>query len=179
MTSHPTSIHGVKLFKLTRHHDTRGAFCEAFRASWLRPDQRWSQWNISQSNTGVLRGLHFHLRQSDYWTVTAGRILVALVDLRPDSPAYLKSDCLEMGVESAESLIIPPGVLHGYRALTDATVMYLVDHEYDGSDEYGVHWADPALALPPKWYDGPTPVLSPRDASAPGLAEVLKNHKII
>jgi hypothetical protein len=51
----------------------------------------------------------------------------------------------------------PPGVCHGYKILADATVMYLVDVEYTGKDEYGVRWNDPALGLPADWYGGPSP----------------------
>ncbi len=167
------AIRDVKLCQLQRHADSRGAFCEAFRASWFTGQRQWSQWNISRSGANVLRGLHFHRLQTDYWTVTGGHVVVALVDLRPDSASYRHGLCLEMREEDGLSLLIPPGVLHGYRALVDSTVMYLVDREYTGQDEFGVHWADRDLGLPESWYAGASPVLSPRDASAPRLADVL------
>jgi len=62
--------------------------------------------------------------------------------------------------------------LHGYKISTDATIMYLVDVEYTGKDEFGVRWNDPALKLPASWYEGPEPSLSKRDATAPMLKDL-------
>lgn len=168
-----TAINGVKLFKPQVFGDGRGAFFEAFRASWLNNDrQRWVQWNISKSAGNVVRGLHFHKLQTDYWLVTDGKIQVALVDLRAKSPTFRTAITLILDATEPQGLVIPPGVIHGYKILVDATVMYLVDVEYTGKDEYGVRWNDPALKLPPSWYDGPTPTLSGRDAAAPLLADL-------
>ncbi|MDQ3448380.1 MAG: dTDP-4-dehydrorhamnose 3,5-epimerase [Chloroflexota bacterium] len=60
---------------------------------------------------------------------------------------------------------------HGFNALSDLELVYLVTNEFDGSDEFGFRWDDPAAAVP--W---PTsqPILSERDASAPDLAAVLR-----
>ncbi len=167
-----TEIDGAKLIKPKVWGDERGAFYEAFRASWFSKDQRWSQWNVSQSSSNVVRGLHFHKLQTDYWVVTSGRIMVALVDLRPNSRTKGAATCLALDVNEPQGLYIPPGVLHGYKILADATVMYLVDMEYTGKDEYGVRWNDPDLGLPQSWYDGPEPTLSNRDAAAPLLKDL-------
>ena len=169
-----TAIAGVQLLKPTCFQDGRGFFFEAFRASWFAGDRRWVQWNVSRSNAGVLRGLHFHRRQTDYWLVVDGSAQVALVDARNSSPTYRHAICLTLDIADPQGLIIPPGVLHGYRAVRDATVMYLLDQEYDASDEHGVRWDDRELGLPEAWYVGPTPVLSPRDANAPTWAEAMK-----
>jgi len=167
-----TTIAGVRLVPLKRIEDSRGVFFEAFRASWLDNNRRWVQWNFSRSVSGVVRGLHFHRRQSDYWLVTEGRLLAALVDVRRQSPTFRTAACVELEAANPQALIIPPGVLHGYRALTDVTVQYLLDQEYDASDEYGVRWDDPELRLPAAWREGPPPVLSQRDRTAPRLADV-------
>jgi dTDP-4-dehydrorhamnose 3,5-epimerase len=168
-----TAIHGTLLFTPKIFGDDRGAFFEAFRASWLAPARPMVQWNISRSAAGVVRGLHYHRLQSDYWLVPAGHIRVALVDLRPKSATYKRALCLELRDDKPQGLLIPPGVLHGYSILRDATVMYLVDVEYTGKDEFGVRWNDPALALPPQWYDTPSPTLSTRDATAPMLKDAV------
>lgn len=167
-----TTITGVRLAPLKRIEDPRGVFFEAFRASWLGNDRPWIQWNFSRSVGGVVRGLHFHRRQSDYWLVTEGRLLAALVDVRRQSPTFRTALCVELDSAKPQALVIPPGVLHGYRALTDVTVQYLLDQEYDASDEYGVRWDDPDLRLPAAWSEGPAPVLSQRDSNAPRLADV-------
>jgi len=168
-----TSLPGVLLANLSPHDDDRGTFAEIFRASWFPGDRRWVQWNVSRSRAGVLRGLHFHLQQTDYWFLVEGSLLVALVDLRPNSPSYRRALCLEMHTGVPQGVIIPPRVLHGYRALRDVTTMYLIDRDYSGGDEYGVRWDDPDLGLPETWRGGPPPLLSPRDAGAPSLADVL------
>jgi dTDP-4-dehydrorhamnose 3,5-epimerase len=170
ITTVPTGIDGAKLTKLTVWEDERGAFLEAFRASWFADKQRWVQWNISKSTGGVVRGLHFHKLQTDYWIAVAGKLQVALVDLRPKSPTYKVAKCLMLDSAEPEGLYIPPGILHGYRIMTEATIMYLVDVEYTGKDEFGVQWNDPALGLPSSWYDGPAPAVSRRDSTAPLLA---------
>ncbi|MBI5395609.1 MAG: dTDP-4-dehydrorhamnose 3,5-epimerase family protein [Verrucomicrobia bacterium] len=167
-----TAIAGVQLVTFNRIEDSRGVFFEAFRASWLGGNRRWVQWNFSRSAGGVVRGLHFHRRQSDYWLVTEGRLMAALVDVRKQSPTFRAALCVELDAAQPQALVIPPGVLHGYRALTDVTVQYLLDQEYDASDENGVKWDDPDLRLPEAWYRGPAPVLSGRDAKAPRLADV-------
>ena len=162
-----TGIDGALLFTPKIFGDDRGAFFEAFRASWLAPAKPMVQWNISRSAAGVVRGLHYHRLQSDYWLVPAGHIRVALVDLRPKSPTHRKGVCLELRDNKPQGLLIPPGVLHGYSIIRDATVMYLVDVEYTGKDEYGVRWNDPALAIPWPIAD---PILSERDRALPCLA---------
>jgi dTDP-4-dehydrorhamnose 3,5-epimerase len=167
-----TNIDGVKLARPKVFGDDRGAFFEALRSSWFNDRQRWVQWNVSKSAAGVVRGLHFHKLQTDYWLVTTGSLLVALVDLRPNSPTHRAAACIPLDAAEPQGLYIPPGVLHGYKIVRDATVMYMVDVEYTGKDEYGVRWNDPALKLPPNWYDGPPPTLSNRDAAAPMLAEL-------
>src|ERR1700728_1040357 len=68
ITIDPVGIDGVKLAKLTVWEDERGSFFEAFRASWFTEQrQKWVQWNVSRSTGSVVRGLHFHKLQTDYW----------------------------------------------------------------------------------------------------------------
>lgn len=159
------SIAGVKLVRLTAWSDERGTFMETFRRSWF-PERTWDvmQTNCSYSRKGVLRGLHFHHRQVDYWFVPSGEIRVGLADLRPHSPTYRASQTIEIGEHDPVGVFIPIGVAHGFLALTDAALTYLVDNYYDGEDERGVAWNDPALAV--AW--GVTdPILSNRDRQNP------------
>jgi dTDP-4-dehydrorhamnose 3,5-epimerase len=167
-----TGIDGAKLVLLDMFGDERGSFFEVFRASWFDPRQRWAQWNVSRSTGNVVRGLHFHKLQTDFWMVPSGKIQVALVDLRAKSPTHRTAKTIILEESEPRGLYIPPGVLHGYKIVKEATVMYLVDVEYTGKDEYGVRWNDPALGLPADWYDGQTPTLSNRDAKAPMLKDL-------
>ncbi|MGH2544416.1 MAG: dTDP-4-dehydrorhamnose 3,5-epimerase family protein [Ardenticatenaceae bacterium] len=163
-------IDGVQIAELEIWSDERGRFLETFRKEWF-PQRTWDrvQTNRSDSKAGVLRGLHYHFHQVDYWYVARGRIRVGLADLRPDSPTYRRSAAIEIGEEDARGLYIPAGVAHGFVALTDATLTYLVDNYYDNNDEHGVRWDDPQLAVP---WGVAAPLLSARDRQNPLLADI-------
>lgn len=158
-------IAGVKVVDLKPFGDDRGRFIETFRTEWF-PERSWAQIqsNRSDSIAGVLRGLHYHFRQVDYWYVLQGRIRIGLADLRRSSPTHGASAVLDVDDATPQGLFIPTGVAHGYLALTDATIVYVVDQFYNGNDEMGVAWNDPDLAV--QW--GVThPFLSNRDQQNP------------
>jgi dTDP-4-dehydrorhamnose 3,5-epimerase len=128
------------------------------------------QTNRSDSAAGVLRGLHYHHNQVDYWYVVNGVIRVGLADIRPSSPTYMHTQTIEMGEQNNIGLFIPCGVAHGFLALTDATHTYIVDNYYNGgADENGVAWNDPDLAVA---WGVETPILSGRDAANPRLRDI-------
>jgi dTDP-4-dehydrorhamnose 3,5-epimerase len=123
------------------------------------------QGNHSHSQAGVLRGLHFHARQADAWYVVRGQARVGLADLRTqtETPAALTVDLSE---DDPATLYIPPGVAHGFAALTEIDLVYWVTHYFDSKDEHGVAWNDPTLAVP---WQIENPILSDRDATAERL----------
>jgi dTDP-4-dehydrorhamnose 3,5-epimerase len=163
-------VHGVKFAHLSPRSDERGRFLETFRKQWF-PERSWEifQSNRSDSRAGVLRGLHYHFHQVDYWYVPSGMIRVGLADLRASSPTYRAVQCIEIGDDNQVGIFIPIGVAHGFYAITDATLTYLVDNYYDGADELGVAWNDPQLAVP---WRVRAPILSARDMANPLLGEI-------
>jgi dTDP-4-dehydrorhamnose 3,5-epimerase len=166
----PEAMPGVRVVPLKAHVDARGRFTETYRQEWFPGRPAMVQGNRSDSEPNVLRGLHYHLRQADYWYVPAGRVLVALADLRASSPVRGAVTTFEIGEGHEVGVYIPPGVAHGYYALVRATMTYLVDRYYDTNDELGVAWDDPELAIP--WpFDG-QPLLSPRDQKNPRVADL-------
>jgi dTDP-4-dehydrorhamnose 3,5-epimerase len=189
MNRAPSSLRGVRFGSIARFADSRGSFREVWRSSafaTLTPDEsgapagsepRFVQANLSNSALGVLRGLHYHRHQLDYWTVTAGRAFVALVDVRPlvegSGPSAIV-ETRELAVD--DWVVIPAGVAHGFLALEPLDLLYLVTNEYDGADELGFAWDDPAVGVPwpavPGTSDG-RPILSERDQSNPPLAELV------
>jgi dTDP-4-dehydrorhamnose 3,5-epimerase len=185
----PSGLRGVRYGAVIRHGDARGSFRELWRASSfgeLAADEtggpdgvppRFVQANVSTSAAGVLRGLHYHRSQLDYWVVVSGRALVALVDVRPVLRGTGDRPLVETRELNADqSVVIPTGVAHGFLALEPLELLYLVTNEYDGSDELGFAWDDPAVAVPwppvPGTADG-RPILSDRDRANPPLAELI------
>jgi len=162
-------IRGVYVARLQSHPDERGRFLETFRRTWVPGSREMVQGNRSDSQPGVLRGIHYHLFQADYWYVPTGRSFVALVDLRQSSPSFKTVDTLEMGEQNEVGVYIPPGVGHGFYALTPVVMTYLVDQYFDGSDELGVRFDDPSLGIP--WPEGER-IVSDRDRANPALAEI-------
>ena len=149
---------------------------ELWRAS-LTADlaERFVQANVSRSRAGVLRGMHFHRRQADLWMPLEGRVLAATTDLR----GLLSGESVnrESGVVSqlielrpGDTLLIPSLVAHGFWALEDTLLLYLVSNEYDGSDEHGFAWDDPEAGI--DWPRDRTPTISARDRTNPRLREL-------
>lgn len=172
----PSSLPGVRYGAIVRHADARGSFRELWRAGDF-PGEPFVQANLSTSAAGVLRGLHLHLRQDDLWIVADGRAFVALVDLRPMLDGSGTAPLIETRELGADEWVeIPTGIAHGFLALDPLQLIYLVTNGYDGSDELGFAWDDPAVAVdwPPLagTPDG-RPILSDRDGANPPLAELL------
>lgn len=164
-------IAGVQRFALVPHEDDRGSLTETYRRDWVRGGREAVQANLSWSRPGVLRGLHWHRRQADFWCVLTGVAHVALVDLREGSPTRLATALFRIDTaETRYGLAIPPGVAHGFFAETEMFLQYLVDAPYVGDDEFGLAWDDPALGL--EWPDR-EPILSDRDRSNPPLEQVM------
>jgi dTDP-4-dehydrorhamnose 3,5-epimerase len=163
-----SAIEGVVIRDLTRHGDSRGSFIETYRQEWF-DGPPMLQGNRSDSVAGTIRGLHYHLQQADYWLCMRGRLLVCMHDLRASSPTRGVTQGIILDGSTSAGVYIPPGVAHGFGALEDSTLTYLVDRYYDSSDEYGIRYDDPAVG-----FDWPIedPVLSERDLTCGFIADL-------
>ena len=115
------------------------------------------------------------MNQSDYWYVSHGQAQVVLHDLRQDSPTQGATQNFKLGISNSseqKGVYIPPGVAHGFAAVTDITITYLVDNYYDPQDELGVAWNDPQIRAD---WEIDNPILSERDQSNP-LLEGIEKH---
>ena len=144
-------IAGVSVVEPDLHGDDRGYMLETYRSEWLPHAREMVQGNRANRQRGCLVGLHFHFRQADYWYVASGRARIVLHDLRDGSPtdgATLRwtSTATPPTRAGTEGIYIPSGVAHGFGAITDVTMQYLVDRYYDPGDELGVAWDDPEIA---------------------------------
>jgi dTDP-4-dehydrorhamnose 3,5-epimerase len=175
MTVEETGFSGLLIVRPKVFEDDRGYFFETYKKQAF--DERGLkieivQSNISRSDCGVVRGLHYQnppFAQGKLVRVLRGRALDVAVDIRKDSPTYGKHFTLELSEENKCALWVPPGFAHGFRTLEDNTLFfYDCTGTYNKEAEGSILWNDPALGI--DW--GITdPVLSQRDADAPILAE--------
>lgn len=170
-----TGIAGTAIRVPRWFEDARGRFAETWRSEWCPGfDMSQLQGNRSDSRPGVLRGLHYHCLQFDYWQVVQGEIEVGLVDLRADSDTFLRGETLRLNAQEGWGLFIPPGVAHGFHSPRGAILTYLVNRYYTGTDEFSVLWNDPDLAVPWTCTD---PILSERDSQAPRWQDIPDSDK--
>jgi dTDP-4-dehydrorhamnose 3,5-epimerase len=168
------TVAGVYVVDPKLHGDERGVFVETYRREWLPQGREMVQSNRADRQQGSVVGLHYHLHQADFWYVPFGRARVVLHDLRVGSPTDGATLVIDLGARDDgthdhRGVFIPPGVAHGFAALSDMTITYLVDGYYNPEDELGVAWDDPAVET--DW--GVTePILSKRDRENPLRTEI-------
>lgn len=162
-------IDDVMLVEPQSFADDRGRFLETYRRSWFPLGREMVQSSRSDKTAGSLVGLHYHLHQADYWYVLSGTAQVVLHDLRVGSNSEGKTLEIEAGESNEIGIFIPPGVAHGFAAITDMILTYWVDSYYNPSDELGVAWNDPDIAA--NWRVS-SPVYSTRDASNPRRRDI-------
>ena len=164
-----TEITGVVHVEPEIHGDQRGLFIETYRRSWFPNGREMVQGNRANRQRGALVGLHYHLHQADYWYVPIGTARVVLHDLREGGPTDGATESFDLSGENHRGVFIPPGVAHGFAALTDMTITYLVDGYYNPADELGLAWDDPAVTAP---WGVTAPILSARDQANPGRTAI-------
>jgi dTDP-4-dehydrorhamnose 3,5-epimerase len=157
--------------------DDRGLFLEYYKRAALEEavghPLNLVQANCSVSRQGTLRGLHFAdvpPGQAKYVTCVNGSGLDVVVDIRVGSPTFGAWDASVLDDSDRRAVYVPEGLAHAFLALSDeATLLYLCSEGYNPGREHGVHPLDPAIGI--DWPDDVEPLLSPKDAAAPTLAE--------
>jgi dTDP-4-dehydrorhamnose 3,5-epimerase len=170
-----TGLDGVLIVEPRVHGDERGFFKECWKSSsYARhglPDS-FSQANISRSEKGVLRGLHYQHRQPQGKLVSVfeGRIFDVAVDIRPGSAMFGKWAGVELSAENHRQLYVPEGFAHGFIVLSDTALFhYYCTTEYAPQFEVAIAWNDANIGV--KWPHVPTAV-SARDREAPRLRDL-------
>jgi dTDP-4-dehydrorhamnose 3,5-epimerase len=167
-------IQGVYVVDPSIFGDERGFFVETYRREWIPKAREMIQANRADRQRGSVVGLHYHLHQADYWYVPFGTARVVLHDLREGSATDGATLAVDLGARADGShdhrgVFIPPGVAHGFAALSDMTITYLVDGYYNRADELGVAWDDPEIGADWGLTD---PTLSGRDQANPRRADL-------
>jgi dTDP-4-dehydrorhamnose 3,5-epimerase len=168
-------VAGALVVEPDRIEDERGFFARTFSSEEFAArglDARIDQCSTSfNARAGTLRGLHYQEAphgEAKLVRCTRGAIYDVTVDLRPDSPSYLRWAAVELSADNGRAFFIPEGCAHGFQSLLDTTeVLYQISTPYVPSAARGVRWDDPAFGIewPPAPKGGRT--MSARDAEYP------------
>jgi dTDP-4-dehydrorhamnose 3,5-epimerase len=176
------SVHGLLVFTPTPHRDERGFFSRTFDAEIAQAHgvdpHGFTQDSLSRSARGVIRGLHLRSGNGEAKLVRCsyGAVFDVVLDLRPDSPTFLRWESFELRDDSCRSIYIPAGCAHGFQALSEpADVAYRIDRPHDPAEDIAIAFDDPQLAIP--WPLPPT-LLSERDRAALPLSTVVGNRSL-
>jgi dTDP-4-dehydrorhamnose 3,5-epimerase len=173
-----TSVSEVLIIEPKVFGDSRGFFFESFnqenfsQATGL--DVKFVQDNHSRSVKGVLRGLHYQIRQPQgkLVRVVRGQVFDVAVDIRRSSPTFSKWVGVELTEDNYRQLWVPPGFAHGFYVLSDtADFLYKTTDYYFPDLERSLLWNDPTIAVSwPIQADVP-PIVSAKDKIAPKLMD--------
>jgi dTDP-4-dehydrorhamnose 3,5-epimerase len=173
MISLSQPLAGVHLLQPRVFSDFRGDFVKTYHAGQfaeLGLDFTPAEEFFSTSRLGVVRGMHFQLPPHDHAKLVyciRGRVLDVLVDLRRASPTFGRAASSELSRENHLQFYIPSGVAHGFMALEDDSVMvYKTTTGHAPTHDAGIRWDSFGF----DWGNN-GPVISPRDAALPALAE--------
>ena len=172
----PTGLPEVLLLEPRVFGDARGFFLESYNARTFRElsglDVEFVQDNHSRSARGVLRGLHYQLRQAQgkLVRVVRGSVFDVAVDLRRSSPRFGKWVGVELSEDNHRQLWVPPGFGHGFLVLSEtADFLYKTTDYYAPEHERCIAWNDPDIGI--DWPLQSPPVLSAKDAQGSRLAD--------
>jgi dTDP-4-dehydrorhamnose 3,5-epimerase len=168
MKSTATAIPDVLMLEPKVFGDTRGFFLESYNQRVFEQatgiTAPFVQDNHSRSSKGVLRGLHYQLKQPQgkLLRVARGAIFDVAVDIRRSSPTFGKWVGAELSEENQQQIWVPPGFAHGFVVISEtADVLYKTTEYYAPEHERCIAWDDPSIAI--EWPAGLEPKLSDKD----------------
>lgn len=171
----PTAIPEVLVIEPRVFGDARGFFFESFNQKAFGAatgvDLPFVQDNHSRSAQGVLRGLHYQLRQPQgkLVRVVRGAVFDVAVDIRRRSPTFGRWVGVELSEENQRQMWVPPGFAHGFLVLTpSADFLYKTTDYYAPEHERCIAWNDPAIGV--EWPLAGEPQLSAKDREGLPLA---------
>lgn len=170
-----TPLRGAYLIELEKKVDDRGFFARAFcvdEYARLGLESKIVQINNSLSaRRGTLRGMHYQLApmaETKIVRCLRGSFFDAIIDLRPDSPTFMRWFGETLTADNRKALYVPKGFAHGILTLEDDTeAYYLVTQFYSKEHERGIRWDDPAFGI---GWPIPPAVVSEKDALHPDFS---------
>jgi dTDP-4-dehydrorhamnose 3,5-epimerase len=169
-----TDLAEVLLLEPRVFTDERGFFFEAYNRRSFQAatgvDAEFVQDNHSRSAKGVLRGLHYQIRQPQgkLVRVVAGAIWDVAVDIRRSSPTFGRWAGFALSAADKRMAWIPVGFAHGFLVTSEsAEVIYKTTDYYAPAHERTLRWDDPRLAI--RWPLEGAPTLAAKDAQGPTL----------
>jgi dTDP-4-dehydrorhamnose 3,5-epimerase len=172
----PTALPEVLVIEPRVFGDARGFFLESFNQRAFNDatglDARFVQDNHSRSTQGVLRGLHYQIRQPQgkLVRVVRGAVFDVAVDVRQSSPRFGQWVGVELSEDNHRQLWVPPGFAHGFLVTSDsADFLYKTTDYYAPEFERCIAWNDPDLGI--QWPVSSEPRLSPKDKIGAPLSE--------
>jgi dTDP-4-dehydrorhamnose 3,5-epimerase len=165
--------------------DERGFFREWFKSEDVLAatgiNFSIQQANISQSQRGVIRGIHYSLSpegQAKWVTCVNGSIRDVIVDIRPNSSTFRKSVFVDLNGLDGRAVLIGAGLGHGFASLADSsTIAYLLSSPYSPTEEFEINPMDPELGI--DWgVDLADVSMSEKDKMAPSLAYRNKENRL-
>ena len=173
----PTAIPDVLIFEPRVFGDERGFFLESWNArefdNAVGAKVQFVQDNHSRSRRGILRGLHYQIKQPQgkLVRVVRGRVFDAVVDLRKSSATFGRWVGAELSEDNHRQFWIPPGFAHGFLVLSEsADFIYKTTDYYAPEHERCLIWNDPAVGI--NWPANEEPILSAKDRAGLPLHDV-------
>ena len=173
----PSAIPEVILIEPKVFGDHRGFFMETWQRKNFAEngiDYDFVQDNHSKSSHGILRGLHYQMKQTQgkLVRVVEGAVFDVAVDMRRSSATFGQWVGYELSAENHRMMWVPPGFAHGFYVMSDsAEFVYKCTDYYAPEHEESLLWNDPTLAIDWNLVDGKAPLLSDKDAVAPIFAD--------
>jgi len=173
----PTDIPQVILLEPEIFGDDRGFFMETYQAIQFAEagiPNSFVQDNVSSSHRGVLRGLHYQIKnpQAKLIRVTSGEIFDVAVDIRRSSPTFSKWTGNHLSFQNRRQVYIPVGFAHGFYVLSEwADVFYKASDYYNPSWERTLRWNDDALGIQWPLLGECPPHLSEKDTQGTPLSQ--------
>jgi len=165
---------GIKVYKIDKFTDHRGEFYESYNEAIDNHfEESFVQTNISKSQAGVFRGLHYQYDEpmGKMITCLSGEIVDFWMDVREGSPTYGQVGHLKLTADEPTLLYLPPGFAHGFYSVTDSVIKYECTSYYNKNGEGAISWKEV------EYLKDLETIMSDKDLAAPRFEEYSKDAK--